>query len=67
MQKVADQHSGAIGQKSKQCLGAGANLFWRDSVRIELPGDEEEVIADTMENDTEKDHPGDFGWCAHVS
>ena len=47
----------AVGEEVQESLGGAANANTCPFVGVDLPGDEEEVIADAVQYDAEEDHP----------
>ncbi len=56
----ADEHAEAESEQHEQSLGLSPDWLGRGLVGIDLAGDEEEVVADTVQHDAADDHPGDF-------
>jgi hypothetical protein len=57
--ETAHQHAHAQGEQYQRALGLTADLLGRFVVHVNLPGDEEEVIADAMQEDARRHHPED--------
>ena len=50
----------ALRNQNQEALGLAADVRRGFLVGVDLPGDEEEVVADAVQDDAGKDHPHDF-------
>ena len=57
----ADVHAGPEGDEGDEALGGGAQVRGRLAVHVDLPGHEEEVVADAVEEDADVQHPYQAG------
>ena len=56
-QQRPDQHADAVGDERDETLSGAAQVRRRRLVGVELAGDEEEVVADAVQQDRNVEHP----------
>src|SRR6266436_1133439 len=53
----SDEHSDAVGDEGDESLCGSAQGLRRFLVYVDLAGDEEKVVADSVQDDSEVEHP----------